>query len=362
MLKRIQIEQLYNLYNYDIQLRTNGEAPCFITGPNGYGKTTILNIIDAVYHNEYNKLSEIPFKQIIFDFEVKTAEGNKMSRLNIYKDTANIISTQFSYPGTQDQDLGLFLNVDDYYYIRDQRLSRKERIGGGTVSIPTISQNAVKFREKLEALSNSLTTDLLITDLQFSGSIAEDEYDKQISIIDKKLQPAYRYGLIAKRQYPKYDSANAVFLNAYIDVLLFAINKYSKEFTLLTTFENIINSYEFSDKRFEIHKNFGYKFVSTNSLRTPLENETLSSGERQVMIQMYELLFVAEQDAFVLVDEPEISAHYAWQLLYFNNISSIAHLKNMQLLVATHSPLMFNNDYSLTTDLFEQHSQNIQIQ
>jgi len=362
MLKRIQIEQLYNLYNYDIQLHSNGDVPCFITGPNGFGKTTILNIIDAVYHSEYDKLSEIPFKQIVFDFEVDTAEGNKKSRLHIYKDSVNKISTQFSYPGTQDKELAFFLNVDDFYYIKDQRLFRKERIGGSAVPLPTISQNAVRFSEKLEAISNSLTTDLLITDLQFSGSIAEEEYNKQIAIIDKQLQPAYRYGLITKRQYPKYDSANAVFLKAYIDVLLYAIKKYSNEFSLLTTFENVINSYEFSDKRFVIHKNFGYKFISTNPLKTPLENETLSSGERQIMIQMYELLFVAEQDAFVLIDEPEISAHYAWQLLYLDNISNVARIKNMQMLVATHSPLMFNSDYKLTVDLFEQHSQNIQIQ
>lgn len=45
MIARILIRQLYDTYNYDIQFPEN-QRVTIITGPNGYGKTTFLKIIN----------------------------------------------------------------------------------------------------------------------------------------------------------------------------------------------------------------------------------------------------------------------------------------------------------------------------
>lgn len=48
MITRIKINQLFNIYNYDIDLTNiDGSAVKFITAPNGYGKTTILDLVEA---------------------------------------------------------------------------------------------------------------------------------------------------------------------------------------------------------------------------------------------------------------------------------------------------------------------------
>ena len=45
MLSRIRIKGLYDIYNYDIDFSKHGKV-LILTGPNGFGKTTILQIIN----------------------------------------------------------------------------------------------------------------------------------------------------------------------------------------------------------------------------------------------------------------------------------------------------------------------------
>ncbi|MCB0909950.1 MAG: AAA family ATPase, partial [Nocardioidaceae bacterium] len=40
----------------------------------------------------------------------------------------------------------------------------------------------------------------------------------------------------------------------------------------------------------------------------------------------------------VLIDEPEISLHVAWQRQFLNDLQRIAQLGEMRFIVATHSP------------------------
>jgi predicted ATP-binding protein involved in virulence len=47
MLKKIKIEGLFNKFNYDIELKEEGIT--ILTGPNGYGKTTILKMAHIVF-------------------------------------------------------------------------------------------------------------------------------------------------------------------------------------------------------------------------------------------------------------------------------------------------------------------------
>ena len=50
MLKSFIIEGLYGLYTYQLTFR---KGVFIITGPNGYGKTTILRCINDVYNGEF---------------------------------------------------------------------------------------------------------------------------------------------------------------------------------------------------------------------------------------------------------------------------------------------------------------------
>ena len=63
---------------------------------------------------------------------------------------------------------------------------------------------------------------------------------------------------------------------------------------------------------------------------------TLSSGEKQLLIQFLELLLQESRTVTFIADEPEISLHVSWQE---NLLKAIRNLnKNAQLIIATHSP------------------------
>lgn len=63
----------------------------------------------------------------------------------------------------------------------------------------------------------------------------------------------------------------------------------------------------------------------------------LSSGERQIIIVLTYLYFVAKEDSIFIVDEPELSLHLAWQRKFVDQMKELAP-RNCQIVLASHSP------------------------
>jgi len=64
MIKSIKIENLFEIFNYNIEY-TSDESVLIITGPNGFGKTTILNILFNLFNKRYFFFRELVFRKII---------------------------------------------------------------------------------------------------------------------------------------------------------------------------------------------------------------------------------------------------------------------------------------------------------
>ena len=67
VVRRIVIENLYDNYNYDITFHKGGIT--LITGPNGFGKTTVLNIIKNALEQNFFYFFELLFKKIVLYFD-----------------------------------------------------------------------------------------------------------------------------------------------------------------------------------------------------------------------------------------------------------------------------------------------------
>lgn len=74
--------------------------------------------------------------------------------------------------------------------------------------------------------------------------------------------------------------------------------------------------------------------VSPQKVRSVRE---LSSGERQVLIVLTYLAFLAGKDSIFVVDEPELSLHVEWQRELIGALSELRP-SNCQIILATHSP------------------------
>ena len=82
-----------------------------------------------------------------------------------------------------------------------------------------------------------------------------------------------------------------------------------------------------------------------------LAPEDLSSGEQHELVLLYELLFRLEPNALVLLDEPEISLHVAWQERVLSDLKKIVELSGVDIVVATHSPEIIRDRWDLTVGL-----------
>ena len=67
----INIRRLFHLYNYTIPFSEDCEVS-IITGPNGYGKTTILTLLSELANSHLYYFYALPFELI----EVMLSDGN----------------------------------------------------------------------------------------------------------------------------------------------------------------------------------------------------------------------------------------------------------------------------------------------
>ena len=77
----------------------------------------------------------------------------------------------------------------------------------------------------------------------------------------------------------------------------------------------------------------------------------LSSGEKQILVLFYELIFNTNKNMILLIDEPELSLHIVWQEQFMDDLEKIIKLNNIKVIVATHSPQIINNRWANQIDL-----------
>lgn len=76
----------------------------------------------------------------------------------------------------------------------------------------------------------------------------------------------------------------------------------------------------------------------SNTMISDLNYDYVSSGESNVLTSMLSLLSTIEDDSLILIDEPEISLHPAWQAQYISLLEKVVELKKgCHVIIATHS-------------------------
>ncbi len=314
MLRKITIKKLYNLYDYDIDMGLDNGPIHFITAPNGYGKTTILELVNAMLTSRYEDLQRIPFQTIslLFDdaWEYRVDQKQYFEDVDITLDVqekpkVELVVRLINHKNEIEEILG------EMYVPSDPSLMMQVN-GRGNIEMFLVSKTC------------HYLTDNRLLRKKTDTSIAEHDMD-------------------------------SVSLNVYADRLKQILNdpnQYEVSRSKIDTFKRIVDRSDFSSKFLEINKQFGFRFIAKDELNTKISLNSLSSGEKHLIIQVFELLFNAQQGTLVLIDEPELSFHMMWQMNYLKMIQEIAQLRDFQYLIATHSPHIFNNMWSLTTDLY----------
>ncbi|MFI6572729.1 AAA family ATPase [Nocardia fluminea] len=117
----------------------------------------------------------------------------------------------------------------------------------------------------------------------------------------------------------------------------------------VTLFLEIINT-RFTNKFVRASTRYGIEIVRRSD-RKKIPPRDLSSGEQHELVLLYDLIFNVPQNALVLIDEPEISLHVAWQKSFTRDIERVAQLADLRFMIATHSPQIINKSWNRTAAL-----------
>lgn len=311
MLKNISIESLFDIYSYTLEIKPDEVPIRFITGPNGYGKTTILNILNALYTSKIHELAVIPFRHLLLTFD----DGYEVA-----------VVQRRDYAAEEDADEQALANV---------HLNIEFRKSGNERFLYSIEWDSQKEDVSEDDLGN------LGLSLYFASHPLYYIRDGRVQTPDGVPTVKKHVDMLKELLRENINSENQSFLDR------------------LKAFSDIIGRSDFAHKTMQIHSRYGYRFIADNEERTILAVDKLSSGEQQMLIMAFELLFMAPDDSLVLIDEPEISFHQMWQVDYLANLRSIIALRNLQCIVSTHSPQIFNMNWDLTVDLYEQSQANL---
>jgi predicted ATPase len=122
-------------------------------------------------------------------------------------------------------------------------------------------------------------------------------------------------------------------------------------------FQELVSFFKFADKEMMLDDRFGIRFKMNNASKTIIPVTALSSGEKHVLLQLFELVFDGKSGDLVMIDEPELSFHPAWLNVYVTVLEKIQDFKleegrEMQIILATHSSMLVGGRWDDTLDLY----------
>jgi ABC-type lipoprotein export system ATPase subunit len=135
-----------------------------------------------------------------------------------------------------------------------------------------------------------------------------------------------------------------IVLTTYLDDAEEKLATFAPLLSRLTVLKNIVNS-RFKYKTLAFDRDRGFVFL-TNEEGFELSADRLSSGEQHELVLIYDLLFNVTPKALVLIDEPELSLHVAWQQRFLSDITQISDINGLRFIVATHSPQIVHKNWS----------------
>lgn len=433
----IQVRNLLGQFDHEISFDQSWRF-VIIHGPNGVGKTKLLELIDAALSLRLARIGKIPFDSATFRFNNEstlflqrypstTEEGSPRLPMrvvllqpgredvtwegdlvppaltppirrvleyelgvrrvgpDIWRDlsTDEILDSSALLdrygeqimqiaPDLPDipQEIRSFIGDSTVHLIETQRLLQRpilidepRRRGDTPIERATVTEFAKDLgRQLAEALAkNSRTSQQLdrsfprrlLLQSQESPQVSDDEirnrYLQQNAIRERLVEIG---ALDEEEELPlpeqKLEDWQRRVLWTYLDDTDTKLDTFKDLLSRVELFREIVNS-RFESKRMNIDPTNGYEFVTPNGTR--LGPSTLSSGEQHEIVLTYDLLFKVPQGSLVLIDEPEISLHVAWQQQFLNDIDQIAQIASLRFMIATHSPQIVHKWWSQTVSL-----------
>lgn len=412
MIQSIKIKNLYYIYSYEINF-ANDENVLILTGPNGFGKTTLLQIINHLCSLKLWFFYLLPFDRIELRFEegmvisinkpnkdshghgdvefvmtdvmgeivesgiLETSLIKRMARQKLHNfrdfDEDKLDEYLGEYPEEELNDIfekntpriTVFLQTQKCAMIEEQRLIKKKNPRTNaeyTRTVEEIQKKISEFYTEAQKAYNSASlridgsfvkrlSDRKPTDKQSKkGSINKEQIYRQVI---RKIAEYKKYGLVDNLEVVSdlgvhYNDVLKLYLADLYEKLM-SIESYYKK---LSTFDSIVSGKHLAYKQL-VFKNDEMRVLSTDG-EHEIDVCRLSSGEQNLLVLCYNLVFGLDKKDILLIDEPENSMHMAWLEHMLDDYIRIAKITGCQIIIATHSPAFIHGKWNLTYDLCEK--------
>lgn len=433
-MKKIVIRKLFGRFDYDIRLSDTGVT--ILTGPNGFGKSTILLCIRAMAEGDISFFQKLNFETI------KIVTENKKNNITINKDKGNLcinekelseflksddeknvivpvevvrpdrkrrgseaflwqayqilhsnknadtppdyvvrneqdhdytIHFRFELPDTRPSLFqAMHQSVGALFYISEQRLIRPAegdqwRKSGGEAPIIWEEEEIpekLKFEmsrvaERYSNVANRLDSTFPQRLFAESNGITRQEFNDRMTVMQDNMEKLKKYDIsdIGELEDIQFKEEDSRALKVYFEDFEKKYQQYETLIHKLDMFTDMINA-RFLFKKAKVSKENGLQ-VFDDDTKKELTLSELSSGEKETLVLFYQLLFEVPDGAMLLVDEPEISLHIAWQRMFADDLMRIVEYKHMKALIATHSPQIVNGRRDIQVDLGELYEERL---
>ena len=338
--KSITIYEL--LYHCDCSLDFNLGPLTFVYSKNGFGKSTTLRALVSTMKGEFDVIKSLPFKRM----DINYTDGVNLIVENHEELSVQIQKNELEQPIDESELRRLF----QVTYIPPERQIIRRRDGH---LVPAVIVYATELRDRIRyAKENSelikpkegQRPDLSDGELVF---LFKDLKAKLDYMKDAGMEPDTPSSL----RFPPSHSDLAKKREEYQD-LAFGLDDYiTRTYQLsesIVVFKDILNNM-FHRKTMMINEKDNLIFRLDNGKDLPLG--ALSSGEKNMVIIMYRLLFQTVEGSIVVIDEPENSLHIEWQQNLSNILLDIGRLRNLQFIIATHSPQIIHDKWDMAREL-----------
>jgi energy-coupling factor transporter ATP-binding protein EcfA2 len=242
----------------------------------------------------------------------------------------------------------------------DGYVQRRRRLRGSRLAI---QQKADKLKSILQEtltryanLSQSLDRSfpLRVFEAQGSGNLSQEQLRRELRQLDQRRDALMSAGILDTEYQAvtmhggHIEPGVAMALEIYVKDTVQKLDLFNNLRARLDLFKELIER-RFIDKTIRIDRGDGFQIVSKTGSAVPLDK--LSSGEQHQLILVFDLLFEVTEDSLIMIDEPELSLHVAWQKRIIESLTRIIELNGFDVLLATHSPAVVARHFNLTVEL-----------
>ena len=238
---------------------------------------------------------------------------------------------------------------------RNRRTSSAAIVNYATQLSEIMRDTFLEYARLSQQLDRTFVVRLLTRDFERKSEPLPDESLKtKIDNLNDKRRRLREAGLLTRDDqelpqpsaYPVFEDIISAYLQDVEDKLS-VFDKLLAKIELLATMTK--DRLKFKVMNFAQTDGFTFR-TATGEVLSP---DSLSSGEQHILIQIYDLLFSDKPDSLILIDEPEISLHVAWQLSFLEGLHQITNLVPHDIILATHSPQIIGDRWDLTVELQE---------